>query len=387
MKLEPISKLVVKTKQIDPINLEQNIFIYIDISSVDKNIKVITCPQIIPNDEAPSRARKEIRSNDVLVSTVRPNLNGVAIVPHQYDNQIASTGFCILRTKDTLLDPYYLFYFTQTDQFVARLSKLSTGAGYPAVSEEVILETEIPLPPLHEQQRIAAILQKADRLRRLRRYARQLSDSYLQSVFLEMFGDPKKNPKGYSLVKLGDLMSFMTSGSRGWAEHYCDKGALFLRVQNVGANSLLLDDVAYVQPPDSAESRRTRVKSGDLLISATADIGRTGVIPDNFPEAYINQHLFLIRLRYFNPVFVAGYFSTPSGKAQILQLDREGVKSGLNFDDAKGLTVFNVPVEEQELFAEVYLRYEHLRNQQSESIRQAEHLFQSLLQRAFQGEL
>jgi type I restriction enzyme, S subunit len=189
------------------------------------------------------------------------------------------------------------------------------------------------------------------------------------------------------LVKLGELMSFMTSGSRGWAEHYSEKGALFLRVQNVGANSLLLDDVAYVNPPDSAESRRTRVRSGDLLISATADIGRTGVIPENFHEAYINQHLFLIRLNSFNPVFVAGYFSTPSGKAQILQLDREGVKSGLNFDDAKGLSIFNIPLAEQDSFASVHKQYGRLHYQQNESIRQVEYLYQSLLQRAFQGEL
>jgi type I restriction enzyme S subunit len=248
-------------------------------------------------------------------------------------------------------------------------------------------ELVVRFPSYPEQQRIAAILQKADRLRQLRRYAHQLSDGYLQSVFLEMFGDPATNPKGYSLVKLGDLMSFMTSGSRGWAEHYCDKGALFLRVQNVGANRLLLNDVAFVNPPDSAESRRTRVKSGDLLISATADIGRTGVIPDGFPEAYINQHLFLIRLKQFNPIFVAGYFSTPNGKAQILQLDREGVKSGLNFDDAKGLTIFDVPLAKQEQFAVVYKHHEQLRNIQNESERQSEYLFQSLLQRAFQGEL
>lgn len=240
-------------------------------------------------------------------------------------------------------------------------------------------------PALPEQRRIAARLAQADRLRRLRRYADALGGSYLQSVFVEMFGEPDKNPKGWKSVKLGDKMTFMTSGSRGWAEYYSDRGALFLRVQNVGANRLLLDDVAFVQPPDTAESRRTRVQSGDLLISATADIGRTGVIPDNFPEAYINQHLFLIRLKDINPVFVAGYFSTPSGKAQILRLDREGVKSGLNFDDAKGLTVFNPPLVQQEHFVSIVQHYERLRVQQREAGRQAGMLFQSLLGQAFGG--
>ena len=97
-----------------------------------------------------------------------------------------------------------------------------------------------------------------------------------------------------------------------------------------------------------------------LLISATADLGRTAVIPENFPTAYINQHLFLLRLKDLNPVFVAGYFSTPTGKAQILRLDREGVKSGLNFDDARSLKVFNPPLSLQEEFAGVMAQVESL---------------------------
>ena len=240
-------------------------------------------------------------------------------------------------------------------------------------------------PPLPEQRRIADLLSRADRLRRLRRVGDTLSASLLQSVFLEMFGDPASNPKKWETVTLGEKLTFITSGSRGWAEYYTDKGDLFLRVQNVGANQLLLDDVAYVQPPDNAESRRTKVQPGDLLLSATADIGRTGVIPEIFPTAYINQHLFLLRLKDLNPTFVAGYFCTPNGKAQILRLDREGVKSGLNFDDAKGLTVFNPPLPEQEQFAAVVWRVESLRRRQSESARQGEGLFQSLLHEAFRG--
>jgi len=238
-------------------------------------------------------------------------------------------------------------------------------------------------PSMDEQKRIASLLARADRLRQLRQTAHDLSDALLQSVFLEMFGDPQFNDKKWDLVTLGDKITFMTSGSRGWAEHYSDKGDLFLRIQNVGANQLLLDDVAFVQAPDTAESKRTRVQPGDLLISATADLGRTAVIPENFPTAYINQHLFLLRLKDLNPVYVAGYFSTPTGKAQILRLDREGVKSGLNFDDARSLTVFNPPLSLQEKFAGVVARVESLRGRMGESTRQVEGLFESLLSQSF----
>ncbi|MBC8332815.1 MAG: restriction endonuclease subunit S, partial [Anaerolineae bacterium] len=163
MTLVSIRKLVTKTKQISPTTLGRDKFAYVDISSVDKDRKQIINPQYLPVEEAPSRARKEIKDKDVLVATVRPNLNGVAIVPKTYSGEIASTGFCVLRAKREKLDPRYLFYFTQSNYFVSHLTKLSIGAGYPAVSDSDILDTEIPLPPLPEQKRIAAQLAQADR--------------------------------------------------------------------------------------------------------------------------------------------------------------------------------------------------------------------------------
>lgn len=266
------------------------------------------------------------------------------------------------------------------------LTRLNKSAAVPGLNRDDAYEQKVPLPPLTEQKRIASLLARADHLRQLRQTARDLGDELLQSVFLEMFGDPQFNVKKWDLVTLGEKITFMTSGSRGWAEHYSDKGDLFLRIQNVGANQLLLEDVAYVQAPDTAESKRTRVQPGDLLISATADLGRTAVIPGNFPTAYINQHLFLLRLKDLNPVFVAGYFSTPTGKAQILRLDREGVKSGLNFDDARSLTVFNPLLSLQEEFAGMVARVESLRGRMGESMRQVDGLFESLLSQSFGGD-
>ena len=282
------------------------------------------------------------------------------------------------------IDQSYLHYFAFTLE--EKLLEIGKGVAVKNVSAKEIEELPIPLPPLPEQKRIAAQLAQADRLRQLRRNASQLGESYLQSAFLAMFGNPETNPKGWDTVKIGDKLKFMTSGSRGWAKYYAEKGDLFLRVQNLGANRLLLDDVAYVDAPDNAESKRTKVKAGDLLLSATADLGRTGVIPENFPTTYVNQHLFILRLKSdLNPYFVAGYYSTEKGKAQILQLDREGVKSGLNFDDVKSLRIFYPPLPEQERFAQIVARYEKLRSQMRESTRQAEMLFQGLLHESFGG--
>lgn len=241
----------------------------------------------------------------------------------------------------------------------------------------------VPFPKLPEQKRIAAVLEKADRLRRMRRYARQLSDTFLQSVFIEMFGDPLINSLNWDMEPLGEKLTFLTSGSRGWAKYYSGKGDLFLRIQNVGKNRLLLDDVTFVQPPKNAEGIRTVVQAGDVLLSITADLGRAAAVPQDLTKAYINQHLALLRLQDVEPVFVAALLSSNAAKRQWDSLDRSAVKSGLNFDDIRGFKMISPPIPLQQKFAAIARRFERLRAQQRETERQAEHLFQTLLDRAF----
>src|SRR5438105_12513 len=108
---EPLSSLVSDVDQCNPRELGRARITYLDISSVDNGTKRLT-PQHIAVDAAPSRARQLVHANDVLISTVRPNLNAVALVPVELDREIASTGFCVLRPQPKQLYPQYLFYFT-----------------------------------------------------------------------------------------------------------------------------------------------------------------------------------------------------------------------------------------------------------------------------------
>jgi type I restriction enzyme S subunit len=135
----------------------EQLFQYVDISSVDNVGKCITSKKIILGKDAPSRARKIIKTHDIIVSTTRPNLNAVAMVPPDLDNQICSTGFCVLRSSREVI-PEYLFAFVQSSEFIWNLSELVKGALYPAVTDSQVFDQFIPLPPLPEQQRIAAIL-------------------------------------------------------------------------------------------------------------------------------------------------------------------------------------------------------------------------------------
>lgn len=141
----------------DPRRTPSEPFYY--ISCVDNRTKRITSPSILLGANAPSRARQIIRTNDVLVATTRPNLNAVAMVPSELDNQIFSTGFCVLRSNGQV-ESGFIFAYVQSPEFIQTVSELVKGALYPAVTDKQVRDIWLPLPPLAEQKRIVAILQE-----------------------------------------------------------------------------------------------------------------------------------------------------------------------------------------------------------------------------------
>lgn len=199
-----IGDVCLPTLQGDPARTGRKSFRYVDIAGVDRDSKSISKADEVPSDDAPSRARKIIEASDVLVSTVRPNLNAIALVPESLNNEIASTGFAVLRANRKLIDPKYLFYWAQSTEFVNFLIANATGASYPAVTDGVVKRATIPLAPPKEQYRIVELLDEADRLRRLRREADAKAVRILPTLFNKMFGDPATNPKGLSVKLLGD---------------------------------------------------------------------------------------------------------------------------------------------------------------------------------------
>ena len=171
----PISEHVQKVRSWNPLKSgSTDTFSYIDLSSVDKDKKQIESGEVLEllPVNAPGRARQLVRGGDVLVATVRPNLNGVARVPESLDGATASTGYCVLRANDETLDSDYLFYWVQTNSFVRDMMSKATGANYPAVSDRTIKSSKIPLPPLKEQKRIAAILDGSDWVAEVDAYCR-----------------------------------------------------------------------------------------------------------------------------------------------------------------------------------------------------------------------
>ncbi len=141
-------------ERINPALTPNDEFWYVDISSIDRVNKTISEPILTKGESASVRARQIIRENDVLVSTTRPNLNAVALVPEKYNEQICSTGFCVLRCGEEL-DSEYLFYFSRCNTFINSLSGLVQGALYPAITDKQVLSQFIPWHPIEKQRHIA----------------------------------------------------------------------------------------------------------------------------------------------------------------------------------------------------------------------------------------
>ncbi len=186
-------------------DLQSETFQYIDIASVSRETKQIETSSTLLLADAPSRARQSVNENDILISTVRPNLNAVAKISAQLDGAVASTGFTVLRSNQKLLCENWLFQWVKSPSFVDDMTDKAAGASYPAVSDRIVKDSEIPLPPIAEQKRLASILDAADALRQQRRETLRVLDELAQSLFLELFGDPATNPKGWEVVKLGDV--------------------------------------------------------------------------------------------------------------------------------------------------------------------------------------
>lgn len=327
---------------------------------------------------------------DVLLAKITPCFeNGkIAQVRLKHRCGFGSTEFHVLRPHVGKLDGRYLVHFLRRDEIrIDGARKMTGSAGQRRVPKHYLESLPIYLPPLSEQRRIAAILDQADALRAKRREALAQLDSLTQSIFIEMFGSAQTIYERWPVKPLGEILEFLTSGSRGWAEYYAETGAIFLRIQNVCRDFLDLNDVAYVSAPDSAEARRTEVRGGDVLLSITADLGRTAVVPFNIGKAHINQHLSILRTTAVMPRYLSAFIASPAGQREVMGRNKQGVKAGLNFDDIRS---FRIPMPPRHLQQEFVARAEYVGKQiqvHYQSANELDSLFASLQHRAFRGEL
>ena len=260
----------------------------------------------------------------------------------------------LLRVRDFCKwNPKYIFYslFSNyanggTIPFENRTTGLHNLQTDSYVNSVMIVERKI-----EEQTDIVTILDKVNQLINYEKKQLEDLDILVKSRFVEMFGDPVTNPLHWPICLLGEQIKFITSGSRGWAKYFTNDGAYFITIKNVKNSNIKIDDMQYIIPPNNAEAIRTKVQEGDLLISITADLGRTGVVSKEIAEhgGYINQHLTCVRLNQenVNPLYVSYYMESEAGKRQFNLKNQSAVKAGLNFESIRSLNLMLPPIELQ----------------------------------------
>lgn len=293
----------------------------------------------------------------------------------------------IVPKKELLFAPFLKYWFQQNPP-----SRLIKDEAYPSIRLSEISEIKIPKISVDEQKRIAAVLDKADEVRAKRRAALEKLDSLLQSVFLDMFGDPVSNPKGWETVKIGEIAPFVSSGSTplGGSTTYLSEGILFIRSQNVLMNSFDFSDAAFISDETHSKMRRTWVKNGDVLFNITgASIGRVHHFTGEDDSANVNQHVSIIRpnRNKVRAEFLSRFLSMPSYQRKIMVGNAGATRQAFNFEQIRNFPFLVPPMEIQNKFIEINKKITNTRKNLIESENENCNLFQSLQQRAFSGEL
>ena len=395
LKEYPIGDCVDKCQTWSPQSSGIGSFDYIDLSSVDKDTKSIVSVERYECSDAPSRARQLVETADVLVATVRPNLNGVALVNGSHHGMTASTGYCVLRPDKDKLDSRYLFHWVKTGVFVQRMVGIATGANYPAVSDAKVKASRIPLPPLAEQKRIAGILDAADALRVKRREALAQLDTLLQSTFLDMFGDPVRS--GWTMVTIEAVASSQSSairtgpfGSQLLHSEFVDEGIRVLGIDNAVANEFREGEPRFITARKYQQLRRYTVRPRDVLITIMGTCGRCAVVPDDICTAINTKHLCCVTLDHERclPEFLHAYFlEHPIARNYLERSAKGAIMSGLNMGIIKALPIPAAPLDLQHRFETIVQSVQQQKASQRAHLAELDILFASLQSRAFRGDL
>jgi len=363
-------------------------FQYIDISSIDREQKSITFTERIDSINAPSRARQVVAKKDVLVSTVRPGLNAVAVVPEHLDNEVCSTGFCVLRANPDVLDFEYLFAWVRSSIFIQSLIRMERGIGYPAVSNSDIENTLIPLPPLLEQCRIATILHEADEILKLRRQANEKTQEIVVALFYEMFGDPATNLKKLKTAVLGDVIYSAQDGPHV-SPDYSEEGVPFLSTHNIRPGQVVWEDLKYISRKEAEKHwRKCKPERGDVLYTKGGTTGLAKAI-DFDTEIAIWVHIALLKIKHdlVDPLWLESMLNSAFCYAQSQSLTHGITNNDLGLTRMIRINLYLPPLSLQQHFARQAIKVREAEHKQTTIFQHLGTLHQSLLARAFTGDL
>ena len=325
-----------------------------------------------------------IPANTVLICTRMAVGKVVFTTQKTAINQDLKAAIC----KD-ILHPKYLLFFLLAQK--SKLESVASGATVKGITLDVLEELQIPLPSLEIQRRIANVLERTDRMRRLRQHALEMSDTYLQSVFLEIFGSVETNSKNWDIVQLEELCERVVDCPHSTPK-YLDEISPYPCIRSSDLQNGYLDfsTTKYVSKDEYTKRiGRTTPVSGDILYCREgARYGNGARVPKNI-KACLGQRVMLFRVDQTRATsaFFWALILSPAVRRFADNAVSGSASPHINVQDIREFPVFCPPLELQEKFARIVQTHEHLRAQQLEAHRQAQHLYDTLLHQAFTGQL
>ncbi len=366
-------------------SMDEGYIDYIDISSVDNQKKTIEAVQSMLVQDAPSRAKQLVKQGDILLSTVRPNLNAVAMVTKKYDNTlVASTGYCILRCLESV-NKKYVFYFCQSSSFIDKIVSQATGASYPAVNTTIIKNCEMPLPPIDEQRKIAAVLDKVSDLIAKRHQQLDKLDLLVKSQFIEMFGDTVRNEKGWPICKLADLAEIKIGpfGSLLHKEDYIEGGHALVNPSHIVNSKISVDPKLTISDEKYEELKAYKLFPEDIVLGRRGEMGRCAVVSEDGMLCGTGS-MIIKPNKKMKAYFLQNILSSPSYKS-IIESKAVGVTMlNLNVPIVSDLDIPLLPIELQEQYISFLKQVDKSKSTIQQSLEKLETLKKALMQKYFE---
>lgn len=376
-----------KSGSVDPAKHLDEVFDLYSIPAFDSGHPEVVAGRVIGS------AKQVVKSGDVLLSRIVPHIRRSWVVSNGSDRRTIASGEWIV-FRSNRVHPDYLRHVLVGDSFYSEFMRTVSGVGGSLLRARpaYVAQIKIPLPPLAEQRRIAEVLDRADALRAKRRAALAQLDSLTQSIFLDLFGDPVVNTRGWKISTIGEVAERITKGeSPKWQGfEYQEEGALFVTSENVRLGELDISSPKFIPLEFHSKLSRSQLKIGDLLVNLVgASIGRSCIFDSWNGPANVNQAVGVITLdkSLIETRFLANLLTSSSGQNLLLGNRVEAARANISLTDLRESKIPLPPRTLQNEFVRRIARVDRQRVANTVSLQQLGLLCSSLQDRAFRGAL
>jgi len=348
-----------------------------------------------PKESFENFKRYEVKEGDILIAMSGATTGKVGVVRKIEGKVLLNQrlGNFKIKNENNLLKEF-LYRIVQSPEYQKKLKNIASGCAQPNISAKQLESIEVTIPPLPTQKKIVAILEKAEKLKGWRREADELTDEFLKSTFLEMFGDPVRNPMGWCVKKIKEVIVDIQAG---WSVNGESKPRLknefaVLKVSAVTSGVFLPNECKVINEKDL--KKIVTPEKRDVLFSRANTlelVGATCLITENYPFLLLPDKLWKIKVekKYILPEYLKFVLSHSAIRKKISALST-GTSGSMYNISMKKFSLINItvpPIEIQDEFVKIVEKDEQIRKYQIQSSQHIEDLFNALMQQAFRGEL